>query len=137
MQAEKTGKSANEPSALTPVEVVHGYFAALNSSDVQGIVALFAEDAVLMADDYSSATGRGEIRAAFEGAFTAMKMQQECHVDHVVERDGIAVVRTHSTGMLTLLGPGTTLDQNHRELYVLRRSTEGWRITDYMFNSPA
>ena len=46
------------------------------------------------------------------------------------------VAQTHSTGTITRLESGTTIKVRYRELFVLRRSSEGWQITDYMFNSP-
>jgi uncharacterized protein (TIGR02246 family) len=121
----------------TPEDVVRAYFAAINDSNVDEIVTLFADDGALMADYYQTATGTAAIRVTYEGAFAAMKMQHELHLDRVLESGDLAVVRIVSTGTVTLLEPGTTTAQNHREIFVLRRSSKGWRITDYMFNSPA
>jgi uncharacterized protein (TIGR02246 family) len=121
----------------TPEDVVRGYFAAFNSSDVDGIVALFADDAVVMAHEFETATGTAQIRAAFEGAFARVRIQETIDVDRIVERGELAVAQTHSTGTLTVLESGTTLELSYRELFVLRRLSDGWRITDYMFNSAA
>jgi len=49
--------------------IVRAYFAALNRSDVDGVVALFAEDGSFLPDESPTATGREQIRRAFEGSF--------------------------------------------------------------------
>jgi uncharacterized protein (TIGR02246 family) len=120
----------------TPEDVVRGYFAAFNSSDVDGIVALFADDAVVMAHEFETAAGSAQIRAAFESALGAC-IEEAIDVDRIVERGELAVAQTHSTGTLTVLESGATIELSYRELFVLRRSSDGWRITDYMFNSAA
>jgi hypothetical protein len=64
-----------------------------------------------------------------------MCVSHQLHVDHVEQRDGLAVVQTHSAGTLTLLDSATTSNTAHREPYVLGDRGEGWRISQYMYNS--
>jgi hypothetical protein len=43
-------------------------------------------------------------------------------------------VQTHTTATLTMLDKNTTIPVLSRELFVLRKTSPGWRIVDYMFN---
>jgi len=54
-----------------------------------------------------------------------------------VDGGGLAAVQTQTTGTVKLLASGSTISAVSRELFVLRRSGDGWRITDYMFNRTA
>jgi hypothetical protein len=66
-----------------------------------------------------------------------MRMQRRVQLERVAQADQLAVVRSRSTGTVTLLETGTTIEQENREHYALRRTSNGWRITDDIFNSPA
>jgi hypothetical protein len=62
-----------------------------------------------------------------------MRIEGEVEDDGTRERGDVAVVRAHSSGTVTHLQRETTTSVEHRELFVLRRSIDGWRITDYMY----
>jgi uncharacterized protein (TIGR02246 family) len=119
----------------TPEATVAAYFDALNRSDAEALTSLFDEDGVFIGQGAPTASGRPQIRALAEGAFGAMRVDHEYEVDRIEQRDGLAVVQTHSHGTLTMLEPGTTVENAHRELYALRDDGERWLITHYMYNS--
>jgi uncharacterized protein (TIGR02246 family) len=119
----------------TPEAVVAAYFDALKRSDAEALTSLFDEQGVFIGEGAPTGNGRSQIRALAEGAFRAMRVDHEYEVDRIEQRDGLAVVQTHSHGTLTMLEPGTTVQNAHRELYVLREQGERWLITQYMYNS--
>lgn len=116
-------------------EPIRGYFEALNSSDSDGVAKVFAGDGSLMPDEGETVTGREAIRAMFQRHLAAIGFQRELHVDRVRESGDMAAVETHTTGTITV--NGSTMPVDSRELFILRRSPNGWEITDYMFNRPA
>lgn len=115
---------------------VRAYFEALNRSDVDGVVSAFAEDGSLMGDERETATGHVQLRRAFEGIFKTLRLQREPFIDQIREGADMAAALTHTTGTLTVLASNTTMDLPSRELFVLRKFGNGWRITEYMFNRP-
>lgn len=119
----------------SPETAVAAYFDALNRSDAARLAALFDEDGVFMGDEAPTAIGPDQIRELAGAAFGAMRIDHEFQVDRVEQRDGLAVVQTHSAGRLTMLAAGTTVEDAHRELFVLRDRDEKWLITHYMYNS--
>lgn len=119
----------------TPEEVVGDYFTALSSSDLERTVGLFADDAAVMADGFETAIGPDELRAVYEGVFARARIEEHPQFDRTLQADDLAVVRTHSSGTITQLESGTATDVSPRELFVLRRSGDGWLIVEYIFNS--
>lgn len=116
-------------------QTVRAYFDSFNASDVDGILATFAPDGSIMADEMATVTGPEQIRQIFAGAFGAMRYQFDFAIDRVVIEGTMATVQAHATGTVTTLDTGSTVTAPpHRELFVLRKSAQGWRITDYMFN---
>jgi uncharacterized protein (TIGR02246 family) len=119
----------------SPETVISAYFDALNRSDAQRLASLFDEDGAFMGNEAPTSNGCEQIRAMAEAAFNACSVKHQFSVDSVAERDGHAVVQTHSAGTLTVLGAGTTNENAHRELFVLRNRGDRWLITHYMYNS--
>jgi uncharacterized protein (TIGR02246 family) len=115
---------------------VRAYFSALNGGDRDGILALFADDGSIIADGLPSAAGREQLEAFFDGIFAGMRFARDVHIERIVESDGLAAARSHTTGTVTMLAHNTTQPGISRELFVLRRSDGAWRIVDYMFNLP-
>ena len=116
-------------------EPIRGYFKALNNADPDGVAKVFTEDGALLPDEGETVTGREAIRAMFRRHFAALRFQRELHIDRVRQDGDTAVAETHTTGTITV--NGTTLPVESRELFILRRSQNGWEISDYMFNRPA
>jgi uncharacterized protein (TIGR02246 family) len=115
---------------------IRAYFEALNGSDVDGILGVFDEEGTFMMDEAETVAGHDELRRAFQGAFGARAFERELHVDEIREADDLASARTHTTGTITLLPSNDVLSVGGRELFVLRRADDGWRITDAMLNRP-
>jgi uncharacterized protein (TIGR02246 family) len=118
----------------SPEAAVRAYFTALNAGDLDGILAVFADDGSVMADEFPSATGQEQLRRLFTAIFKARSFGRELHIDRIVEAGDLAAVQTHTTGTLTMVETNTTIEGLSRELWVLRRADSGWRIVDYMFN---
>ncbi|MEP6758410.1 MAG: nuclear transport factor 2 family protein [Actinomycetota bacterium] len=111
--------------------MVEAYAAALNSSDVQGIVDTFADDAVLMDLDRPTTNGRERLRADYERGLDLGQVSREFHVDQILGSGEIATVRTHSTGSLTIEGTDK-IRSEARELFVLKRVDGEWKIAQYV-----
>ena len=118
----------------SPEAAVRAYFKALNAADLDGIVAVFAVDGSIMADEFPSATGREQLRGLFAGIFKARSFGRELHIDRIIDGGDLAAVQTHTTGTMTILETNTMIQGLSRELWVLRKADSGWRIVDYMFN---
>lgn len=116
---------------------VRAYFEALGRSDVEGIINLFAENGTLIGDEVETLAGHPQFRAALPGMFQAMNVHvDEVHFDQVREEGDHAVALTHTTDKITMLANNNVMQVAFRELFVLRKGGDGWRITDYMFNRP-
>ena len=110
------------------------YEAVLNASDVDGILALYAEDGVFMPTEAPTAAGKEQVRAAYEHVFGIIKLDIAFSVDEIVQSGDFAFARTVSRGEVTILAEGVTLPEENRELFVLKKTGDDWKIARYMFN---
>ena len=120
----------------TPRQAVLTYFEAVNRGDADAAADTFTPDGVLMADEVDTLKGREVIRGALRGMFQDMKVIAVPELGEVKEESGWAFAQTASSGSLQILSAGVTRPADHRELFVLRSTDDGWRIAYYIFNDP-
>jgi ketosteroid isomerase-like protein len=118
-----------------PEDVVRSYFQAFNDARVDDILALYTEDATVMAENTPTASGHAQLRATYEGFFAAFAVEEDVVIERVATGTDIAVVRTRSSGSMTVKADGESTPLALRELFALRRTPAGWQIADYVFNS--
>lgn len=125
-----------ERSASPAAAMVAAYFDALNSGDAGPVVALFADDAVVMLAGAPTATGSRAIRQLYQARSQVFGYERELHIDDIIECADVAVVRCHTTGALVMRATGQRMEAVAREVFVARDVGGRWRLTTYMNNLP-
>lgn len=118
--------------------VLERYEAALNRADVDAIVALYASDAVFMAQHRSPASGRGQIETAYREIFGMIRLDIAFEIDEVVVvSPTVAYARTRSAGTTTIVANGARVSEGNQELFVLVRpdAKSDWQIGRYIFST--
>jgi ketosteroid isomerase-like protein len=116
-------------------DVVHRYEQLLNAADTAGIVDLFAPDGVAEWNDKPTFTTRQEKIAAYDALFRVAKFSTVFGYAGIDVVGDTAVVRTfHHKGATILEGGKEVVDLN-REVFVLRKLGNEWKIKLYIFNT--
>jgi len=119
----------------TQIEQLIGkYIEGINGSSVDILLPLFTQDGVFMAPDVPTMNGHDQIRAFFNRAFTAIKLDAKIYFDEVVTTENDAYARTHSLVNVTMLEKNETHIEENRELFICRKDDGRWKIARYMFN---
>jgi uncharacterized protein (TIGR02246 family) len=117
-------------------KVLKSYEQALNASDVEGVVRLYADDAVLLAPGAPSAVGINAVRAAYTGIFQAIDIDLTFDIAEVnVVSPDWAFLRSDSHGVAAVLATGARTPSSNHELFVLHKSQGRWKIARYSFSS--
>ncbi|MEM7433651.1 MAG: SgcJ/EcaC family oxidoreductase [Myxococcota bacterium] len=119
-------------------EALRDYERALNQSDVDAIMRLYADDAVFMAQHREPAVGAEAIRGAYEAVFAEIDLNVAFEIDEVsMLSPTIALARTRSTGTTRVLLADAEVEEGNQELFVwVRDSVDGpWRIGRYIFST--
>ncbi len=114
--------------------VLDRYEKALNASDVDAVIELYAGDGVFMPASAPTAVGIESVRAAYEYVFSTIKLNITFTVEEIVADGSIAFARSGSKGTVTILSDGTTAPEENRELFVFQKENGVWKIARYMFN---
>ncbi len=115
---------------------LRGYERVLNASDVNGVLKLYTEDGVFMAQHNPSAVGIQQVEAAYTGAFQAIDLNVEFDIVEIeVIADGWAFARTNSSGTTTINATGDKIPEGNQELFVLQKIDGDWKIARYDFST--
>ncbi len=127
--------TARETAAIT--DMLQSYEQALNDSDVAGVMRLYADDGVFMPQHRPSQVGTDAVKAAYEGAFAAIKLDVKFDiVEIVLVTSDWAFARSNSAGTVTVKANGVVLPEANQELFVLRKQPNGaWKIARYAFST--
>ena len=141
--AASLGLSSAEPAAVAAdsanaeIEaLLRDYERVLNASDVDGVLKLFTEDGVFMAQHNPSAVGIKQVRAAYTAAFQAIDLNVKFDIVEIeVIADDWAFARTNSGGTTTINATGDKVAEGNQELFVLQKIDDNWKIARYCFST--
>ncbi len=133
---KKIVKSADDNLVQASVEeALQTYETALNASDTDTVLTVFASDGVFMAPNSPSTVGADAIRAAYNGIFQAITFDTELTVEEVVQvAPNWAFVRTSSKGHVTVNAIKQRVPDANHELFIFQKSDDSkWKIARYSF----
>ncbi len=110
------------------------YETALNASDVDAVLELYAPDGVFMPSSAPTAEGADQVRATYEFVFSNIQLAIRFSIDEIEVYGDLAFARTGSKGTVRILADGTSAPEENRELFVLDKHRVEWKIARYMFN---
>ncbi len=117
-------------------EVLAAYNVALNSSDTNAVMPLYADDGVFMPPYSPSAVGLAEVRKAYDAVFKAIKLTVKFNVAEIVEISPEWVfARTNSAGQTLNHATGGVSAEGNQELFLFRKGHDGkFKIARYSFS---
>ena len=126
--------NANEEAVAA---VLAKYQDALNQSDTDAVMKLYASDGVFMPQNSPSSVGANAMRKAYDAVFKAIKLSVKFNVAEVVEvAPDWAFARTNSAGTATVNATGTKSAEANQELFIFRKGADGkWKIARYCFST--
>ena len=125
--------------ALADAAAVHAVAEALrlavNTSDVDGVVACWAPDGVLMPPSHAAVHGREAIRQYFTRVFESRRLTFTFVDSHVEVFGDVAIERLHYTAVATASDGAITEDIGKGIHVCIRRADGRWRIAQDIWNS--
>ncbi|WP_280426855.1 YybH family protein [Nocardia carnea] len=124
----------DDTTTADAIAVVDAYGRALAARDQTAILSLYVEDAEIVPENLPSLRGSQAIDTFYTDTFAEIGMEVTLQVRSAEVHDGFAVVRSEQPVMVTTVADGTRIPSYFRELFVLRKTSAGWRICNYMFS---
>jgi uncharacterized protein (TIGR02246 family) len=116
--------------------VLARYQDALNQSDADAAMKLYADDGVFMPQNSQSSVGAEAVRKAYDAVFDAITLSVKFDIAEIrqVATDW-AFARTNSAGRVTVHATGQTAAEGNQELFVFQKINGEWKIARYCFSS--
>ncbi|MGE6496886.1 YybH family protein [Cupriavidus metallidurans] len=128
----------NEPAKAAIRTQLARYEQALNASDVDGVMKLYAADAVFMPQNSQPAVGRESVRNAYRHVFETIRLNIGFTIDEIqpLSQDW-AYARTRSSGTVKVLESSQpAAPEGNQEIFLFHREADGqWRFARYIFST--
>ncbi len=137
MQSPSSHSHQHEAQQRAEIEeVLKSYEQALDASDVEAVVQLYTDDAVLLPPNAPSAVGIDAVQDAYTGIFQAVAISITFEIAEVkLLSPEWAFLRSTSNGTLTIRANGAQIPSSNHELFVLHKTRGHWKIARYSFSS--
>ena len=112
------------------------YQDALNQSDTDAVMKLYASDGVFMPQHFPSSVGADAVRKAYIAVFEAITLRVEFKVAEVLQiAPDWAIARTNSAGTAKVNATGDGGPEANQELFVFQKINDAWKIARYCFST--
>ncbi len=127
-------QSASDQTAIA--KTLFKYEKALNNSDIDAVLALYAADGVFMMPGARPAIGSTALENAYQNVFNMIKLNIRFDLNEIVTlADGWAFARTTSSGTVQILKDKNIVPEANQELFILKQQDGGqWKIVRYAFS---
>jgi len=118
------------------VAVLAKYQDALNQSDTDAVMTVYAADGVFMPQNSPSSVGAEEVRRAYDAVFRTIKLTVKFNVAEVVEMaPNWVFARTNSAGTVKVLATDAGGPEANQELFLFQKIAGVWKIARYCFST--
>jgi len=116
--------------------VLAKYQDALNQSNTDAVMRLYAADGVFMPQNSPSSVGAQAVRKAYDAVFDAIKLTVKFDIAEVRQlAPEWAFARTNSAGRVKVNAKGETSAEGNQELFVFQKVGDTWKIARYCFST--
>ena len=116
--------------------VLAKYQDALNQSDTDAVMKLYASDGVFMPQHSPSSVGADAVRKAYDAVFNAITLTVNFNVAEVLQMaPDWAFARTNSAGTVKVNATGEGGPEANQELFVFQKIDGTWKIARYCFST--
>jgi uncharacterized protein (TIGR02246 family) len=125
--------NANEQAVA---EALGKYQDALNQSDTDAVIKLYAPNGVFMPQHSPSSVGAAEVRRAYDAVFKTIQLTVKFNVAEVVEvAPNWVFARTNSAGTVKVHATGAGGPEANQELFLFQKIDGDWKIARYCFST--
>ena len=116
--------------------VLKRYEDALNRSDTDAAMELYASDGVFMPQHSPSSVGAAAVRKAYDAVFNTITLQVKFDIAEVKQlAPHWAFARTNSAGKVKSRATGESGPEANQELFIFQKTNGTWKIARYCFST--
>jgi uncharacterized protein (TIGR02246 family) len=122
------------PDENAVASVLKDYQIALNRSDTEAALLLYASDGVFMPQHSPASIGTVAVRKAYEAVFAAITLTVEFEIAEIRQlAPDWVLARTNSAGTTKNNATGAEGPEANQELFLFQKTGGAWKIARYCF----
>ncbi|MDO1449187.1 DUF4440 domain-containing protein [Rhodocytophaga aerolata] len=114
--------------------VTETYRNALAASNPDAVTSAFTTDGVVMGHGSPTAAGTTELKNTYESIFGIVGLDLNFKIDEIIVGNQYGFVRSTSAGKATMKANGSSAPEENRELFVVQKVNDQWKIARYIYN---
>ena len=116
--------------------VLSQYETALNHSDTDAVMRLYAPDGIFMPQNFPSSVGVDAVRKAYDTVFKTITLTVKFAIAEVHQlAPEWAFARTNSAGTVKVHATGQSSAEANQELFLFQKIQGAWKIARYCFST--
>ena len=122
------------PDENAVASVLKDYQMALNRSDAEAALELYAPDGVFMPQHSRASVGTAAVRKAYEAVFAAITLTVKFEIAEILQiAPDWVLARTNSAGTTKNNATGAEGPEANQELFLFQKIDGAWKIARYCF----
>src|SRR5260370_27353540 len=116
--------------------VLAKYQDALNQSDTNAVMNLYASDGVFMPQHFPSSVGAAAVRRAYDAVFRSITLAVKFRVAEIKQiAPDCAIARTNSAGTVKVNATGQRGPEANQQLFAFQKISDALKIATYCFST--
>lgn len=112
------------------------YQDALNTSNTEAVMQLYAPDGVFMPQNSPSSVGAAAVRRAYAAVFDAITLSVKFEIAEIKQLASEWILaRTNSVGTVKINATGAGGPEANQELFLFQKIHGDWKIARYCFST--
>jgi uncharacterized protein (TIGR02246 family) len=117
-------------------DALMAYEKALNDSNTEAVMQLYARDGVFMPQNSPSSVGANAVRSAYVAVFNTIKLTVKFETAEIKQLSPEWILaRTNSVGTVRINATGAVIPEANQELFVFEKVGGSWKIARYCFST--
>lgn len=110
------------------------YRDALASGDSEAIKNTFTVNGAVMPPSSATYRGSNNIKENYDNIFKNVSLDLQFNIDEVIIEGDYGFVRSTSDGLAKINATGESFTEVNRELFIVHKENNNWKIAFYMYN---
>lgn len=126
--------SCKNEASLPPVQTLNDIMQADSAGDVDKVISLYTDDAILIPSDKSDIVGINAIRENYRGIFANSTLQLKATANEIIESGDLTIIRGSTNGNVVSKKDSSSVNVNDKFLMMLKKQSGKWKIYRLMWS---
>ena len=123
----------NDTASSTPSQTLHEIMQADSTGDLEKVISLYTEDAILIPAASADIIGKNAIREHYRNIFAGSKLLLQSSTNEIIESSDWTIIRGNTTGNLISKTDSTAAPVNDKYLMIMKKQSKKWKIYRLMW----